>query len=278
MENEEFIQRSADYALGGFEGEDLRAFEAYLKTASPQELETFSELASTAAMLPLALERKSPSHRVKDELMQKIALSSRAREAVHERTASLAQKSLPTRNWMPLAIGASLAMVVVFSLFVVNLMNTINRQNERLIVAEQEKHQLNTRLVELRDELTRKDEQLKVLAAKDLQMSMMKGMEVNPVGYGKIIWDPEHGTAILQVSNLPAVPSNKDYQLWVIKDKKPISAGVFSVHDTNAAFFRIENLAVTNPKEIGAFAVTLEPKGGMPQPTGDMYMKGTPRI
>ncbi len=278
MEKEEFIQVSADYALGGLEGEGLRAFEAYLKTASPQELETFSELASTAAMLPLALERKSPSHRVKDELMQKIALSSRAREAAQERTASLAQKPLPTRNWMPWAIGASLAMVVVFSLFVVNLMNTINRQNERLVVAEQEKQQLNTRLVELRDELTRKDEQLKVLAARDLQMSMMKGMGANPVGYGKIIWDPEHGTAILQVSNLPAVPSNKDYQLWVIKDKKPISAGVFSVHDTNANFFKIENLAVTNPKEIGAFAVTLEPKGGMPQPTGDMYMMGTPRI
>jgi anti-sigma-K factor RskA len=33
---------------------------------------------------------------------------------------------------------------------------------------------------------------------------------------------------------------------------------------------------VTNPREIAAFAVTLEPKGGMPQPTGAMYMKGSP--
>ncbi len=106
----------------------------------------------------------------------------------------------------------------------------------------------------------------------------MDGLKVNPVGYGKIIWDPEKRSAILQVSNLPAVPSDKDYQLWVIKDKKPISVGVFAVNDTMSNFFKIENLAVTNPKEIAAFAVTLEPKGGMPQPTGDMYMMGAPRL
>jgi anti-sigma-K factor RskA len=77
---------------------------------------------------------------------------------------------------------------------------------------------------------------------------------------------------------MPAVPTDKDYQLWVIKDNKPISAGVFAVNDTKSNFFKIENLAVTNPKEIGAFAVTLEPKGGMPSPTGDMYMMGSPKL
>ncbi|MBI5471533.1 MAG: anti-sigma factor [Ignavibacteriae bacterium] len=278
MEKENFIQLSAEYALGGLEGDELHNFESYLKTASPQELETFGELTGTAALLPLALERKSPSPAVKQELMQKISLSSRARTSAQQRTATLTSSIAPSRNWMPWGIGIALAMVVIFSLFVVNLMNTINKQNEELLAAREETQLLNTRLVELRDELTRKDEQLKVLAARDLQMSMMRGLEAHAIAYGKIIWDPERGTAILQVSNLPAVPSDKDYQLWVIKDKKPISAGVFSVRNGEANFFKIENLAVTDPKAINAFAVTLEPKGGVPQPTGDMYMMGTPRI
>lgn len=106
----------------------------------------------------------------------------------------------------------------------------------------------------------------------------MNGLAVQPVAYGKIIWDREKGSAILHVSHLPPVPSDKDYQLWIVKGDQKISAGVFAVTDTSSAFFRIDRLAVTNPKEIAAFAVTLEPKGGMPQPTGEMYMLGTPLL
>jgi anti-sigma-K factor RskA len=279
LDREEFIQLSSEYALGALEGDELRKFEAYLKTASKQELEILSELTSTASLIPLALERSTPSPAVKQSLMQKINLSSRAHEAVRQRTEILTQHApARTRNWIPWGIAASLAMVAVFSLFVIKLMGTIETQNKQLVAVEQEKQELQTRLVSLRDELTRKNEQLKVLSAKQIHISIMDGLTVNPVGYGKIIWDPEKGAAILQVSNLPAVPSNKDYQIWVIKDKKPISAGVFAVNDTMSNFFKIESLAVTNPKEIAAFAVTLEPKGGMPQPTGDMYMIGSPRL
>ncbi len=279
MDREEFIQLSSEYALGALEGDELRKFEAYLKTASKQELEILSELTSTASLIPLALERSTPSPAVKQSLMQKINLSSRAHEAVRQRTEILTQHApARTRNWIPWGIAASLAMVAVFSLFVIKLMGTIEKQNKQLVAVEQEKQELQTRLVSLRDELTRKNEQLKVLSAKQIHISIMDGLKVNPVGYGKIIWDPEKRSAILQVSNLPAVPSDKDYQLWVIKDKKPISVGVFAVNDTMSNFFKIENLAVTNPKEIAAFAVTLEPKGGMPQPTGDMYMMGAPRL
>jgi anti-sigma-K factor RskA len=279
LDREEFIQLSSEYALGALEGDELRKFEAYLKTASKQELEILSELTSTASLIPLALERSTPSPAVKQSLMQKINLSSRVHGAVRQRTGILTQHApARTRNWIPWGIAASLAMVAVFSLFVIKLMGTIEKQNKQLAAVEQEKQGLQTRLVSLRDELTRKNEQLKVLSAKQIHISIMDGLKVNPIGYGKIIWDPEKRSAILQVSNLPAVPSDKDYQLWVIKGKKPISAGVFAVNDTSSNFFKIENLAVTNPKEIAAFAVTLEPKGGMPQPTGDMYMMGAPRL
>ena len=210
--------------------------------------------------------------------MQKVAITSRSRASAHSRTYSLTQSTQSSRNWIPWGIAASLAMVAVFSLFVLNLMRTIERQNESLVASETEKHELQTQLVKLANEVERKDEQLKVLSAKTVHILVMDGMKANPVSYGKIIWDPEKKTAILQVANMPPVPSGKDYQLWVIKDKKPISAGVFAVNDTKSNFFMIEDLAVTNPREIAAFAVTLEPKGGMPAPTGEMYMLGSPQL
>lgn len=272
MDRKEFIRQSADYALGALTPDEVKEFEQYLSRASAKEREILSEFTSAASLLPLALERKTPPAQVKQQLMQKIALAARAYESVQARTDSLVPE-VPARatNWMPWGIAAGLAMVALFSLYVMNLMGTIAEQNSKIASME-------IRLVELKDELSRKDEQLKVLAAKEIHISIMSGLEVNPVGYGKIIWDPEKKSAILQVSNLPTVPPDKDYQLWVIKDKKPISAGVFAVADREANFFKIENLAAVNPKEINAFAVTLEPKGGVPQPTGDMYMMGTPRL
>lgn len=272
MDREQFIQRSSDYALGILTTEEAKEFEAYLAGATEEERQILSEFMSAASMLPLALERKSPPPHVKQQLMQKVALSARAYEAAQARTSELTrQAATRTMNWLPWGIAAGLAMVALFSFYVMKLMGTIEEQRSKLV-------SLETRLVELKDELSRKNEQLKVLAAKEIHISIMNGLQVNPVGYGKIIWDPEKKSAILQVSNLPAVPADKDYQLWVIKDKKPISAGVFAVTDREPSFFKIENLAAVNPKEINAFAVTLEPKGGLPQPTGDMYMMGTPRL
>jgi hypothetical protein len=160
-----------------------------------------------------------------------------------------------------------LAMVLGFGLYVAGLLTTIEEQNQRL--------------VELQTELARKEELLNVLSAKRIELVSMSGLAPHTVGFGKVIWDPERRVAILQVSNLPPVPADKDYQLWVVKaveGGKPISAGVFDVSSTASAYFKVEQLAVTDPGEIAAFAITLEPNGGVPAPTGEMYMAGAPKI
>lgn len=277
MDREEFIQYCSLYALGALEGEDLRRFEAYMRHASAEEQRLLGELTGTASLLPLTLERKAPPARLKGQLLKKIALSARAHEAVHRR-AEERPPVMRKQSWVPWGIAAAVAMAAVFALFVLQILRVVDRQNTELSALREEKAQLQTRLVALEDELTRKEEQLRVLSAKEIHISLMSGSAVNPVAYGKIIWDPDRRSAILHVSNLPAVPATKDYQLWIIQERKKISAGVFAVHDTAASFFRIDSLAVTNPKEIAAFAVTLEPKGGMPQPTGEIYLVGTPRL
>ena len=104
----------------------------------------------------------------------------------------------------------------------------------------------------------------------------MSGLDVNPSGYGKILWDPVRKIAVLHVS-LPPEAADKDYQLWVIRDKKPVDAGVFQVRYSgqDGALYKIDHLVETDKNHINAFAVTLEPKGGVPQPTGKMYLLGS---
>ncbi len=126
----------------------------------------------------------------------------------------------------------------------------------------------------LRSEVDYQRELLAILQAPRIDVVNMAGTDANPAGFGKVISDPEHRQAILQIANLPVVDDNKDYQLWVIVGDRPISAGVFAVKASDDVFFRIENLAETDLSRISAFAVTEEPKGGVSSPTGPMVLLG----
>ena len=65
----------------------------------------------------------------------------------------------------------------------------------------------------------------------------------------------------------------KAYQLWAIAGgNAPVSAGVFTVDAAGTGSLAVRPLpgvAVVN-----AFAVTLEPAGGLPAPSGEMYLLG----
>ncbi|MEO6463611.1 MAG: anti-sigma factor, partial [Candidatus Eisenbacteria bacterium] len=78
--------------------------------------------------------------------------------------------------------------------------------------------------------------------------------------------------AVLYASGLPRPPAGKDYQLWVIEGQTPRSEGVFPVNEQGRATHVLPE--VPEPGGVGAFAVTLEPAGGVPQPTGDMVLLG----
>ena len=280
MTREEFEQLSAGYALGSLTGEDLRRLEEYLRTASPADRQEFQEFCGAASLLPLALERHAPPEGTKEKLRQKIRLSIAAHEGAEALSADgKAYRKAPAsgRFWKTVAWTA-LPAAAVLGVLVFTLAGRLGQRDKELSASGTRVAELTTQITQLKDELAQKQELLNVLASERIQITLMNGLKVNPVGFGKIIWDPEKRTAILQVLRLPAVPGNKDYQLWVIKGKTPISAGVFSVNDTSASFFKIDGLAVTDPREISAFAVTLEPKGGLPAPTGDMYLAGSPRL
>src|SRR5699024_1921291 len=170
-----------------------------------------------------------------------------------------------------LAIAASFALLIISAALVFYTFNLQeNLDSKQTIIAEQQ-----TRIEQLEGQVEQKEELLAILAARTVDMVVLAGMEVNPNGYGKIIWDPQKEQALLQVSNLPPTPPDKTYQLWVIKNNNPMPSGLFTVSQTGRnAFFKIEEMPSVSQQEAGAFAITLEPEGGVPQPTGDMYLLG----
>lgn len=87
------------------------------------------------------------------------------------------------------------------------------------------------------------------------------------------VWNPFQQQGILTVANLPPLPADKDYQLWVIDPQYPIpvDGGVFSVNpDTGETRFTFT--ADKPVATVAAFAVSLERKGGVPKAEGPMVL------
>ena len=72
----------------------------------------------------------------------------------------------------------------------------------------------------------------------------------------------DDGEAVLAVSDLPAAPSGKSYEIWVIEGKTPRRAGLFDGRDDRD----VVRLSRRVPKG-SVVAVTVEPKGGVDAPT-----------
>jgi anti-sigma-K factor RskA len=95
----------------------------------------------------------------------------------------------------------------------------------------------------------------------------------SPAALAVAVWDPTREEGVLTVSKLPALASEKDYQLWVI-DKQyptPVSGGVFVVDPTTGEA-HIVFKADKPVHSIAKFAVSLERKGGVPAPEGPIVL------
>jgi anti-sigma-K factor RskA len=112
------------------------------------------------------------------------------------------------------------------------------------------------------------------LAAPTTQTIALTGQQMSPSASARVFMDPDKHRAVVVFANLPACPSDKSYQLWIIRgdQPKPQSAGVFDV-DKGSATITVDNLPVMT--EIKALAVTMEHRGGVEQPSNtNFYVMG----
>lgn len=76
-----------------------------------------------------------------------------------------------------------------------------------------------------------------------------------------VFYNTSQKASYLDLSELPAPPTGKDFQLWALVGGQPVSLGVIAV-SKDTSF-----IAVKHIEDAGAFAVSLEPTGGSPSPT-----------
>ena len=95
-----------------------------------------------------------------------------------------------------------------------------------------------------------------------------------PQPQGKAIYVRSSGTLVFLASNMPAVPAQKAYELWLIPQTgAPIPAGLFKPDAHGAATLIRPPLPAG--VEAKAFAITVEPDTGSSAPTSQPIMVGT---
>jgi hypothetical protein len=129
------------------------------------------------------------------------------------------------------------------------------------------------RIEELEQRLARAEGAVALLTGPNVRTVSLAGQEAAPSAHARAFVDPTGGRLVLYVYDLPPPPPGKTYQLWVILGGTPVSAGTFGVEADGRAHYESQPAASFGGEV--TVAVTVEPAGGVPSPTGPMVLVGS---
>lgn len=266
------LQESAGlYVLGALAPADRAEFERHLQSCEACAAEVRS-LAAVTSALPHAVPLVDPPANLRSRV---IAVSGRSTSAPAH-VVALPSRSVRARSWLWSAGWLSAAALLVLSIGlgvystslqreITSLRTEVSDLNARLNQSDQ-RVAAATRLVALADA------RMAVLTAPDLSQVDLQGQApVAPQASGRAFYSRTRGL-VLTASDLPPLRAGRTYQLWLVTAQAPVSAGLFDIDNAG----RVTQTFSTAPDVARpvAIAVTEEPVGGVPAPTGDKYLVG----
>jgi len=224
----------------------------------------FDEARSLAALLAFSAPPAAPPGRVRRKLLAELRTRNAA-ELPGRGMSTQAEPRARASGWNWSNLGWAVAVLVILGVTA-----TLSEQYRR---AENELSSLRAEIATKQVELDHARSVLDLLHSSDtVRVKLMSGTAPWPWPEGKVYYHPKKGLLFV-ASNLPPVESGKVYQLWYVPaEGAPLSAGVFApdAHG-NATLMTPPSAKAMAPK---AFAVTKEPAGGMPAPTGPEVLSG----
>jgi anti-sigma-K factor RskA len=260
MSREDIAELAAVYALGSLDGADRERFEALLRSGDREAMAALRECEETLAAVAQELRAPAPAH-VKAALLNRVPAAPPTGQVV-DIGRTLRAPERPARSRWAWVLGG--AMAAGLAAVVAGLAVSATYQ-QRLGALT---HEART----LREELKSQQAVVSLLRDPATQVVTLAGQTPSPEARARIVWNASAG-GFLVAEGLPAAPPGKAYQLWAIAgNSPPVSAGVFTVPPSGSGTVRVPTLPGVS--RVDVFAVTLEPEGGLPAPSGDMYLAG----
>jgi anti-sigma-K factor RskA len=246
------------YALGALDGDDRAAFESHLTSCAGCKAK-LAEAMGRMSLLALAAPAALPSPGVKERLMRQVATTTQGKAGASAEPALDRAEGIFARWW-----GLLLPLTGAFALAAL-LLWLHNGRLEGQIAA------LRGMIQEQQTRLQQAHEEAELMSARDTVVVSLALQKNQPEGTARVLYNSRRGMLVYNGHLAPA-PADKSYQLWLVPmTGAPISAGVFTPVNGE-----MNSLMAKVPTGIAAkaFAVTLEPAGGMPTPTGPMILVG----
>jgi len=172
-----------------------------------------------------------------------------------------------------LAAAAALVLASGLGLWALQLRTSLDAMNARVERAEAEVVRIQRTLGEAQEQTRVLEARNSVLFAPDTLRVDLAGQVGAPASSARAFMSRHSGLAFA-ANQLPALPADKVYQLWVVApDRPPVSAGLLAPDASGHATLFFEMPADLPPPAV--LAVTVEPAGGVPAPTGDKVLVGT---
>ncbi len=253
------------YALDSVTPDERAVIEAHLKTCAScrDELRVMSMTAAAlgTSVTPTPMDRNR-SAAVKRRLIARAKADATGVTPIR----SAAIPARPARLPWWIAAAASVAFIVAMY-----QLSAVGREREQIrtaLVAE------SLRVTALQDTLATRERTMLAMAGSDVKVVELVANNRRPSA--RMFWAQSTNTWTMFAHNMPAPSSGRTYQLWLItRDGQRISAGTFAPDPSGNAVVSAQYAMA--PDSLQAIAVTEEPAGGMPQPTGGIVIAGQPK-
>ncbi|MBA3887022.1 MAG: anti-sigma factor [Acidobacteria bacterium] len=261
IRDHEALRDLADgYVLGGLTPEERCTFDAHLVTCEACA-DVVRELEQIAEVLDQTVEPRDPPADLRDRVL---AVATRAPGG----TDIAAQPPGGWGGWRWLPAAAALVALAV-GLYALSLRDRVGALESALQQAREARDVMEKEILRLRDDSGVAARARMVLAARDLTQVDLTGQGPAASAHGRALLSPSEGLLFSAVG-LPPLPSDRVYQLWIVAGATPISAGLLAPDAGRATLVTSIPPGVA-PTQV---AVTIEPAGGVPAPTGPMVLAG----
>jgi anti-sigma-K factor RskA len=249
--HEQFADDLALFALGALQGDERLTLEKHLEGCSScrRELE---RLRGDMALLALSASGPAPPRRSRERLLKAIAKEPRT-----QKTLARAQSLWTFLPWL-----ATAAVLLVAAFFW--------QQSDRLA---QQVARLRDQSAQQQAQLEQAREVVSTLTSTDAMRVTLVAAQTLPQPQGKAIYVRNRSSLIFLAGNMPPLPPQKAYELWLIPTKgAPIPAGVFKPDARGSA--TVIEPPLPAGVEAKTFAITVEPEQGSSTPTLPIVMMG----
>ena len=240
----------AAYALHALSPEEEATVEQYL-AAHPDAVNDVAMLKEAAAMLPYSVPSLTPNPQLRMRLMANVYQEALAEIGERPRdTQPVSLDRVRARRQPGIVWPFAAVILLVLSIGFGGWAAALNK------------------------DLTGKDRVIATQSSAITAAGMTKpitGTTPNAATRGELLRLASDQAAVLTISGLPSLANGNVYEVWFVAGAAPVGAGLFAPNP-DGSWSGLVHGDVTNAQ---AIAISVEPSGGSPAPTGTIVAKGT---